>query len=402
MGKYNSEKHTRESILNMQEFAHVKEALTLGAEARMGPNAGAFPDEVMRPIRETPLSAFYAKSEGSLLNDVPNPNLPEIWHRMYGIRIGHFAKTNNSIGGRQMQETVAIPSTLSALKIADEIIEGAEPWSDFKQYLRLVQMDTPKVNVPKTKWTDTVGGRTGTADRIDIFKEAGGKPPIIGGKMETVELDCSTTTNSFRGTIQVERNDVKDNNFLAVEQPLKNGGNLFYFLAGRRCIQTVVDDTTNNTAARTALDFTTAIHSEFEALSNVIRSIFPGTQRNRADTMFIHPADAYQTIATSTGASGSYPFLSRWILGPTDATDVVNNSGLAASLGLRNVWETPQIASGTVIITKRDTAHVLGLREDLTLENYDLTVGGLYNTDLVMRFDVKQAHEDGAYKITSF
>jgi len=118
--------------------------------------------------------------------------------------------------------------------------------------------------------------------------------------------------------------------------------------------------------------------------------------------MFIHPSDAMQTITTSTGASGSYPFISRFILGPTDSKDVINNSGLAAALGLRNVWETPQIAEDTVIITKRDVAQVVGLREDLTLENFDLTVGGLYNTDLVVRFHVKQADLNGAYKITTF
>ena len=54
------------------------------------------------------------------------------------------------------------------------------------------------------------------------------------------------------------------------------------------------------------------------------------------------------------------------------------------------------------MITKRDVAQVTGLREDLTLENFDLTVGGLYNTDLVIRFDVQQAFEDGAFKITAF
>lgn len=401
MGKYNSEKHTRQSILEMNEFAHIKEALGYSAEARVT-QGGDIEREFWRPIRETPLSAFYSKADGALMNDIPNPNLPEIWKRVYGIRIGDFAETNPMVGGRQLKETVSVPSTLSALKIADEIIEGAEPWSDWKQYSRLIQMDTPKVNVPKTKWTDQVAGSSSTAYSINIFKETGGKPPIIGGKMETIALDCSTTKNSFRGTIQVERNDVKDNNFLAVEQPLKNGGNLFYYLMGKRIIDTMVTDTTVNTDTRANLDLATSVHSQFEALSNVIRSKFPGSQRNRADTMFIHPANAYESIATSTGASGSYPFISRFILGPTDSTDVINNSGLAAALGLRNVWETPQITEDTVMITKRDTAQVVGLREDLTLENYDLTVGGLYNTDLVVRFDVQEAHEDGSFKITSF
>jgi len=281
-------------------------------------------------------------------------------------------------------------------------LEGAEPYSDWKQYSRLIEMDAPKVNVPKTRYTDQLGGGLGTAFNLDIFKESGGKPPVIGGKMEPISLDCSNTKNSFRGTIRVERNDVKDNNFLAVEQPLKNAGNLFYYLAGKRILDTLVADTTTNTDTKANLDFATPIHSEFESLSQVIRSIFRGTQRNTADTMFINPTDAWTTIATSTGASGSYLFLDKRVLRDDNNSDVVNNSGLAAALGLKNVYETPQITAGTVMITKRDVAQVVGLREDLTIENYDMTVGGLYDSDLVLRFDVQQADENGSYKITGF
>lgn len=396
---FNSEKYNRQTLLALPEMAHIKEALELGAAASR--KIGR-PMDVMRPIRETPLKAFFAKEEHSMLNMKLNPNIPEIWHRRYGIRIGDYAKTNPRIGDYQLRETVSIPNTLSVLKIFDEIIEGAEPWSDWKQYDRLIDMDTPKVNVPRTQYTDTVGGSKTDNPSINIFAEAGGKPPVIGGKIEPIELDCSNTKNSFRGTVQVERNDVKDNNFLAVEQPLKNAGNMYYFLVGKRQIDNLIATTTTNTDTKANLDLSTPVHAEFEALSRVIRSLFPGTQRNRADTMFINNADAFLAIATSTGASGSYPFLSRFILGPTDNKDVVNNSGLAAALGLKNVWETPQIPEGTVMITKRDVAQVTGLREDLTLENFDLSVGGLYNTDLVIRFDVQQAFEDGAFKITAF
>lgn len=380
----------------LPELAHIREALQLGAEATQ--QIGR-PMDIWRPIRETPLSAFFDKSPGSMENMKLNPNLPTIWHRAFGIRIGEIAKTNPYIGGMPLRETVSVPNTLSILKIADEIIEGAEPWSDWKQYSRLIDMDTPKVNVPKTKYTDQVGGAL--ADNISIFAEAGGKPPVIGGKMEPIELDCSNTKNSFRGTIQVERNDVKDNNFLAVEQPLKNAGNMYYYLAGKRVVDSLIASTTVNTATKATLDLPTPVHAEFEALSNVIRSKFPGTQRNRADTMFIHPADAYRSVSNA-GTAGNYPFLSRFLLGPTDNKDVVNNSGLASALGLKNVWETPQITEGIVMITKRDVAQVVGLREDLTLENFDLTVGGLYNTDIVIRFDVKESFQDGAFKITAF
>lgn len=386
---------SRSILLESDAFMGIREALNHASE---GYQSQGKTWDFWKPIRETPLGVFFDKSDGSMESMKLNPNLSRIWHERYGISIGDFA----AHGGNAVRETVSVPNTLSILKIADEIIEGAEPYSDWKQYSRLIEMDAPKVNVPKTRYTDQLGGGLGTAFNLNIFKESGGKPPMIGGKMEPIELDTSNTKNSFRGTIRVERNDVKDNNFLAVEQPLKNAGNLFYFLAGKRVIDQLVTDTATNTDTRANLDFATPIHSQFEAISQVIRSIFKGTQRNTADTMFIHPQDAWTTIATSTGASGSYLFLDKRVLRDDNNSDVVNNSGLAAALGLKNVYETPQITQGTVMITKRDVAQCVGLREDLTIENYDMTVGGLYDSDLVIRFDVKEADENGAYKITSF
>ena len=392
-------KHNRSTILALKEMAHVQEALVASAEAQQRQGK---PFDLFRPIRETPLSVFFDKSEGAFSEGRLNPNLPTIWKHRYGIRIGDEAKGNMRVGGKELKETVSVPNSLSALKIADEILEGAEPWSDWKQYSRLIDMEAPKVNVPLTKYTDTVGGSPGDQKGLDIYKEAGGTPPAIGGKVTTVELDTSGTNNSFRGTIAVNRNDVKDNNFLSVEQSLKNAGNEFYFMVGKKVIDVFVDSTVVPTATKAALANTTPVQEELEALVEVIRSRFPGTQRNRADTMFMHPSDAAKTVKTaSTG--GFYPFFSRFELGPTDDTDVINNSGLAQSLGLRNVWETPQIDAGTVIITKRDIAGVVGLREDLTIENFDLSVGGLYESDLVIRIDVQEAHSDvGAFKITSF
>ena len=393
-------KWTRSQILEMPEMAHIKEALQLGAEARMAQGQRF---DVLKPIRETPLSVFYDRADPhSFENEKLNPYLDNIWFSRYGIRIGDMASTNPYIGGRQLQETVSIPNSLSALKIADEILEGAEPWSDWKQYARLIDMDTPRVNVPITKYTDTVGGAIGDQKGLDIYAESGGTPPAIGGKVETVELDTSGTNNSFRGTIAVNRNDVKDNNFLAVEQSLKNAGNEFYFMVGVKIIDVLTSSSNVPTATKAALALTVPVQAEFESLIEVVRSRFPGSQRNRADTMFINPSDAALAVKTA-GTNGEWPFLSRFIVGPTDNTDVVNNSGLAAALGLRNVWETPQIVAGTVLVTKRDIAEVVGLREDLTIEIFDLSVGGLYESDLLIRIDVEEAHSDvGAFNITAF
>ena len=78
-------KANRQSIIAMSEFAHIREALTLGAEAHM---ATGTPFDPFKPIRETPLSVFYDKSPDSFEQGRLNPNLAQIWFHQYGIRIG--------------------------------------------------------------------------------------------------------------------------------------------------------------------------------------------------------------------------------------------------------------------------------------------------------------------------
>jgi hypothetical protein len=387
--------HNRNTILAEPEMGPIKEALQNHHQRTM--EAGQKSD-IMKPIRETPLSVFFGKEERSMESGRINPNLASIWFNRYNMRIGDMNQ-----GSATMQETVSVPNTLSALKIYDTILEGAEPFSDWKQYGHLVDMDTPKVNVPVTKYTDVVGGAVDSKTGIEIYKQSGGAPPPIGGKVTTVELDCSGTNNSYRGTLTVERNDVKDNNFLAVEQSLKNAGNEFYYKIGEKVIRTFKDAPGVPTATKASMAASTPNQAEFEALTEVIRSRFPGSQRNRADTLFIHPADAAKAVKTAGSVGGEYVFLSRFLLGPTDSADIVNNSGLAQALGLRNVWETPQMEKGKVLITKRDIAGVIGLREDLTIENFDLSVGGIYDSDLLVRFQAKAAHpETGMFLITDF
>jgi hypothetical protein len=387
------DKLNREALLFQSEFDPIREALEK-RQSTIFANTGKQTD-LYYPIRATRLALFFdRKNEKALRETIDNPNLPAIWFHKFGVRIGEYA-------GHSTKETTVVPNSLSTLKIADSVIEGAEPWSDWKQYSRSLEMDAPKQNVPKTRYTDNVPGASGT---IEEFAESGvtaGATPI-GGKIDTIELDCSGTNNSYRAGIMVSRNDVKDNNFLAVEQAYKNAGNQLYFLCGKRIIDKLVADTTTNTDDRDNLDLSTPDQKYLEALIKVIRGTFKGTQRNTADSMFIHPDDASEVIRTAHADGGPWPFLDKRVLRQDNDSDVVNNSGLAAALGLRNVWETPQISSGTVMITKRDVAQVVGIREDLTIENLDQLPGGKYNSELVLRFDVKEADENGAYKITNF
>jgi len=107
----NRNKWSRQAILETDEMAHIREALILGAEAA---SVQGKPFDIMRPIRETPLSVFFDRADPkSFENEHSNPYLPSIWYSRYGIRIGDLASTNPTIGGKQLRETVSIPNNLS-------------------------------------------------------------------------------------------------------------------------------------------------------------------------------------------------------------------------------------------------------------------------------------------------
>lgn len=375
---------SREKIFNMDETAPLKEALMFANNLRMSNGKGYNPT---LPIRLLPFKAFFDKTDAHPMdNDKYNRDLPRILHERFGVHVGEYSKN---------QETVQIPSNLVNLKIADMVIEGAEPYSQWKEYVRVVDMPTPLFNVPIDKYSDWIG-----FDNFDRFKATDGEPIDMGGKSSAVALNTENDNGYFRAKLGIKRNDIRDNKFLAVEQNLKNAGAVWYFGLGKKIIDQYIADATN-TDTRANLDLASSVHSQLESLVNVIRNRFPGTQLNRADTAFFHPSNAFETVVTSTGASGIYPFLDNRMLAPQDQ-DVINNSGMSQALGLKRTWETPQATDNTVVIVKRDIAHVFGLFQDLEIEDFDMTVSGITNSALSMRFDLKQAHTDGLFTITAF
>ena len=375
---------SRAKIFQSEEFTPLRENLIHANEMRGGQW------NPMLPIRATPFQAFFAhKDKNGFRESKLNPDLDQIMHNEFGVRIGDYAKDSG------YSEAISIPASLVALKVADMVIEGAEPYSQWKEMVRVVDMPTPRLNVPIDRYQDWVG-----ADDFEIFRATEGGPIDMGGETRAVSLDTEDNNGYYRAKVGIRRNDIRDNKFLAVEQNLKNAGAAWYFSLGKKILNFYNANATN-TDTRINLDLSTSVHSQLEALVNVIRNKFPGTLLNRADTAFFHPSNAFETVVTSTGASGIYPFLDNRMLAPNDE-DVINNSGMAKALGLKRAFETPQATDDTVTIIKRDIAAVLGLHQDLEIENFDMTISGLTESSLSMRLDLKMAHPEGLYTITSF
>lgn len=388
MPKAHSELETvsRAKIFKSEEFAPLRENLMYANEMRGGDW------NPLMPVRALPFQLFFKHKEKKALQEsIINPDLPQIMFSEFGVRMGEYAKSP----GKGLAEAVSIPATLVALKIADMVIEGAEPYSQWKEYIRVVDMPTPLFNVPIDKYTDWVGH-----DDFETYRATDGEPIDMGGETTPVQLNTEDNNGYYRAKVGIRRNDIRDNKFLAVEQNLKNAGAAWYFGLGKKIIDFYVANATN-TNTRALLDLSPSIHSQLEALVNVIRNQFPGTQLNRADTAFFHPSNAFETVVQSTGSSGIYPFLDNRMLAPNDE-DVINNSGLAKALGLKRAFETPQATDNTVVIIKRDIGAVLGLHQDLEIENFDMKVSGLTDSALSMRLDLKVAHQAGMFTITTY
>lgn len=373
---------SRNKVFRSDEFTDMRKSLLHVAEKRQNWNPYA-------PIRGMPFEAFFKyKEKHSLEESVMNPDLPRIFHERFGVRTGEYAQG--------YQEAVSIPANLVQLKVADMVLEGAEPYSQWKETIRVVDMPSPKFNVPIDTYRDWIG-----SENFEIYRAGAGGPVDMGGQSRAVELDTEDDNGYYRAKIGIRRNDIRDNKFLAVEQNLKNSGAAWYYALGKKILDFYLATVTNTDTLANLRFQVTTVHQELEGLTNVIRSKFPGTLRNRADTMFMNPEDAFLTVARSTGASGVYPFLDNRMLAPTDE-DVINNSGMAKALGLKRAFETPQMTKGKVLIIKRDIAAVFGLYQDLEIEDFDQNIAGITESALSMRIDIKDAHQSGKYVITGY
>lgn len=394
MAKQKLPNQSRQKLFQSEDLAPVKEALMQANQLRGGQW------NPMLPMRMLPFKALFRyKEAGAMENEIMNPDLPALMHSEYGVHIGEYSKTPG------LRETVSIPASLVALKVADMIIEGAEPYSQWKEYIRVVDMPTPYFNVPMDAYTDWLGYNDFTK-----FRATDAEPVDMGGQEKSVKLNCEDNNGYYRTKTSVRRNDIRDNKFLSVEQNLKNAGAAWYFALGQYILSTAYLTSPTNTGTMASLQLqSNSVHPELESIVNVVRKQFPGSQFNRSDTIFFHPTDAYNTIVRASIVSNSgtavgggyYPFLTNTMLAPNDE-DVINNSGMARAFGLKRAWETPQATAGSVIIVKRDIAAVLGLYQDLEIENFDMTVSGLSESALSMRLDVEKAQSNGLYVITSF
>lgn len=290
----------------------------------------------------------------------------------------------------QIKETLSISSGLAQVKVADIVLEGAEPFGFWKQVWRVEQMDTPKLSIPKSSSSDLI------PYLADLKYTDGTGKKIEGGSIGSIDFDCADDKGYYAVAAQVKRNWLRDNNFRALEVHLRQLGEAWYYRIGEYLFQRQAALITTYTDTKANLDG--ASNTNLEAIINVLESKIPG-QRYTADTVIMNPTDAYSTKVQQWGTAGPIPLLSSQYFDRQGTN--VSSIGLANLLGVNNVWVTPWATAGTILAFSKDKNFIVGLRQDLEFEDWNDTLKGLVGSATSMRFDQQLGYEAAGYKITS-
>ncbi len=317
------------------------------------------------------------------------------------LSLGHFVKdfernqTRSEIPGLkavfpQIRETLSITTALAQLKVADLVIEGAEPYGFWKSVWRVEQMDQPKLNIPLSSSADLFGNLE------DIKGTDQSLPKVEGGKVTSLAFDTSGDAGYYRLAAQVKRNWLRDNNFRAIELHLKQVGEAWYYNVGKYLWN---QHSTAQTTTGTKASLYGSSATRLQALINVIESQIPNS-RFTPDSMIIHPTDAYNTKVEQWGTGGPIPLISSLYFDKDHANGT--EPGFAQLLNINAVWRTPWASQGTVLVYQKDKNFIIGLRQDLEFEDFGDTLMGLQGAVTSMRFDKQMAFVNSGYKVTSY
>jgi len=260
----------------------------------------------------------------------------------------------------RMTEIVNVDAALVQQKVLADVLHGAEHNKQWKDWIKLAEMDVPIESVP-----------TITEDDFMVFHgTAGSKKRYAGGKFGSVKLDCSEDRGLHTLVLGIKKTWIKDNNWNAVQEATTVAGAAMYK------------------------------HVASEVCTELASDAY-GTQA--FDT------DLYKTIVKAIGtnrAAGFNPDIV--LLNPTEETSLmvldkfvdINMLGRVGRLAeqgvIGNFYGTIPCFSTSVcgnnpLVFTRIKGEVFGLRQDIQIEEYDDPIEGLEGAVLTMRFVMELA-----------
>lgn len=300
------------------------------------------------------------------------------------VPMEHFCEVNNR---PYIKETVLVSSSLIQQKVVDDVLAGSEVMADWRSMAKVIDMDVSKIEIP-------------IRDRTDFaFKTGGQSAParVMGGQIPSAELDASGETGMYRGSIDIPKHWIRDSNFNAIQETLTTCGEAVAVTVEKAIIDALISNA-SQTATKAAADGTNSVF--MEAMINTVDNLIP-TNKFIADTAVFHPADFAAAREEAAAAIGGFAWLSNTY------TEQIGNISKLFFNGIRGpvnliVADADAATENTVMIYNKAKFLALGIRQDLTIEDFDDVRMGIEGAALTMQFVTAELRDKAAYKLTSW
>lgn len=244
-------------------------------------------------------------------------------------------------------------------------------------------MDAPKIEIP-------------IIDRLDfVFKPGGQRASAqsMGGQIPKAELDASGETGMYRGEINIPKSWIRDSNFAAVEETLNVAGQAVAVTVEKKVIDDLISNA-SQTDTKANLDGVSALF--FEAFVEVVDNKLP-TNGFICDTAVFHPADYAALVRENS--SGNFPWYNSLYRDKVAGRDGLFFQGVRSPVKII-VADADAATVDTVMFYNKLKALALGIRQDLTIEDFDDVRQGIEGAVLTMQFVTAEIRDKAAYKAT--
>jgi hypothetical protein len=270
----------------------------------------------------------------------------------------------------KMREVLSVGAALIQQKVLADVLHGAEHNKAWKDWAKIAEMDEPKDQIPTIT----------EEDFIVVEGTMGSKGRYMGGKFGSVALDCSEDKGLHKIVLGIKKTWIKDSKWNSVQEATTVAGAAMYK------------------------------HVATDLAAKLLASI-GNTQT--FDT------DLYKTIALGIAAQRKLGFNADAILANPDqegtlmvmdkfiSIEQLGRVGRLAEEGvIGNFYGTIPVYSTAVcganpLVYTRAKGVVVGLRQDIQLEDYDDPIQGLEGAVMTMRFDLAAGFTSAIRKINT-
>jgi hypothetical protein len=269
-----------------------------------------------------------------------------------------------------MREMVNVGAGLIQQKVLADVLHGAEHNKAWKDWVRVAEMDDPKDSIPTISEDDF----------LILEGTAGAKGRYTGGKFGSVALDCSEDRGLHKVILGIKKTWIRDNKWNSIQEATTvAGGAMYKHVASDVCTKLAA------AAAATETFDTDLYKTGCKGIASVRKLGF-------------NP----DGILTNPDQEAIWMAMDKFI----DITMLGRVGRLAEEGVIGNFYGTIPVYSTSVmganpIVYSRMKGIVLGLRQDLQLEDYDDPIQSLEGAVLTMRFDLATAFANAIRKLAT-